>query len=362
MGVSGAFVYKIEKLRELGATPVEIAHVWERTKGDPDDAHIYEALKEINPELAERFFREMQLVVWRSDMRREPFNKRRIVASLLRETGISRGLAEKIAKEVEEKVRNSGLRVITSSFIRELVLARLIELGLEDIHTQYMRLGVPIYDVQQWLEGGGAEEKILCAIYTQYVLLHVLPRRAAELFLEGVWREAGMRKIDVPYASAYVSSLPNVRRWLSGLFKYLMERRFVDRPSIYVPAHIYEDVREVVLSIPGAILWSDEGLEGIKPSKNPVYSFGSVDAKVVRSLFIIDAERLANIVKTVDEFKKYVEDIAAGISAYKEFKSKLVKHGEDCMVLKNINDAANRLMIDRKNLINMFSDLPATLV
>lgn len=362
MAVSGAFVYKMEKLRELGATPVEIAHVWERTNGDPDDAHIYEALKEINPELAERFFREMQLVVWRSDMKKEPFNKRRIVASLLRETNISRGLAERIAREVEEKVRSSGLRVITSSFIRELVLARLIELGLEEIHAQYMRLGVPLYDVQQWLEMGNAEQRILGAIYTQYVLLHVLPRRAAELFLEGVWKEAGMRKIDVPYASAYVSSVPNVRRWLSGLFRYLMDRKFVDRPSIYVPPHMYEDIRDVVLSVPGAILWSDGELEGVKKSEKPLYSFGSVDAKTVRSLFIVDAGRLSNIVKTLEEFKKFVEDIEAGISAYKEFKSKLVKHGEDCLLLKNVGDAANRLMIQKRKVFELFSDLPVTLV
>ncbi len=354
-------MYKMEKLLELGASPVEIAHVWERTGGSADDTMIYSALKEINPELAERFFKEMQLVVWRTDMKREPFNKRRIVASLLRETNISRGLAERIAREVEEKVRNSGLTVITSSFIRELVLARLIELGLEDIHAQYMRLGVPLYDVMRWLESGNAEEKILRSIYTQYVLLHVLPRRAAELYMEGVWREAGIVRVSVPYAAAYVSRVPNAKRWLSGLFRY-MGRGFVDRPSVYVPPHIYDEVSDVVLSIPGAILWSDADLKGVKKSDVPLYSFGPVDAKVVRSFFILDVERVASSVSTLEEFRRTVEEAWDGMQSYIDFKTSLVKQGEDVLHVKGITEAAASLAVGEGSVEEALSCIDLTRV
>jgi len=350
-------MHTMEKLRELGATPVEIAYVWEKTGGHADESHVYAALREINPELAERFFKEMRLVVWRSDLKREPFNKRRIVASLLRETNISRGLAERIAREVEEKVRESGLTVITSSFIRELVLARLIEMGLEDIHAQYMRLGVPVYDLQRWLEEHRAEERVLKSIYTQYILLQVLPRRAAELYIEGVWKEEGACRPVVPFASCYISKVPNTRKWVSGLIRYITEHAFVDTPSIYVPAHLYEDIADIVHAIPSAILWSDKEIDGVKHSEKPLFSFGTVESKVVRSLFTINAEKLASIVKTLEEYRELIHIVEEGIQAYTNFKAQLVKRGTDLIRVVGVKRAAEILATEPERILESTREL-----
>lgn len=363
MGVPERFLSVAEKLRELGATNVEIAYVWDRTKdneGYRDDAKIHAALKEINPELAERFFKEMRIKVWRTDFRKEHFNRRRIVESLLRETNISRGLAERIAREVEEKIRSTDVSVITSPLIRELVLARLIETGLTKEYSRYMRLGMPVYDLERAIERGDAEQKILDKILEQYTLFEILPQPAAELLLDGAWEIKGMRRPHKPYAASFVLRTPSKRTWLRGLARYLTERNFVDTPSVNIPKNMADDrtVLDVVDALNDAIIfWSEVDVPGAVKSEIPVYSFGRVDAKVVSDVFRIDAGKIGETVKSLQAFRSAVETISEGIERYKEFKSRYVRRGEFLVFVEGVEDAARKLVVERERIENVFSDL-----
>lgn len=363
MGVPERFLSVAEKLRELGATNVEIAYVWDRTKdneGYRDDAKIHAALKEINPELAERFFKEMRIKVWRTDFRKEHFNRRRIVESLLRETNISRGLAERIAREVEEKIRSTDVSVITSPLIRELVLARLIETGLTKEYSRYMRLGMPVYDLERAIERGDAEQKILDKILEQYTLFEILPQPAAELLLDGAWEIKGIRRPHKPYAASFVLRTPSKRTWLRGLARYLTERNFVDTPSVNIPKNMADDrtVLDVVDALNDAIIfWSEVDVPGAVKSEIPVYSFGRVDAKVVSDVFRIDAGKIGETVKSLQAFRSAVETISEGIERYKEFKSRYVRRGEFLVFVEGVEDAARKLVVERERIENVFSDL-----
>ncbi len=78
-----------------------------------------------------------------------PWNRQRIVDALVREADIDSQLAAEISKEVEKQIVSSGIGLLTTALIRELVNARLIERGLEKERRLHGRLGFPLYDVRQ---------------------------------------------------------------------------------------------------------------------------------------------------------------------------------------------------------------------
>jgi ribonucleoside-triphosphate reductase (formate) len=77
------------------------------------------------------------------------WDRQRIVAALVREADIDDQVATEISKEVEKQIIVSGISVLTTALIRELVNVRLIEKGLEKERRLHGRLGFPLYDVRQ---------------------------------------------------------------------------------------------------------------------------------------------------------------------------------------------------------------------
>jgi ribonucleoside-triphosphate reductase len=77
------------------------------------------------------------------------WNRQRIVDALIREADIDDKVATEISKEVEKQIISSGINVLTTALIRELVNVRLIERGLEKERRLHGRLGFPLYDVRQ---------------------------------------------------------------------------------------------------------------------------------------------------------------------------------------------------------------------
>ena len=78
-----------------------------------------------------------------------PWNRQRIVDALVREADIDYQLAAQISKEVEKQIVSSGIGLLTTALVRELVNARLIERGMEKERRLHGRLGFPLYDVRQ---------------------------------------------------------------------------------------------------------------------------------------------------------------------------------------------------------------------
>jgi len=79
------------------------------------------------------------------------WDRNKIVEALLRETNVEEGLAKSISEEVEKQIFGSNIKTITTSLVRELVNAKLIENGLEKDRLKHDRLGVPLYDVEAML-------------------------------------------------------------------------------------------------------------------------------------------------------------------------------------------------------------------
>jgi len=92
---------------------------------------------------------DLTLFVRTSDEEVARWNRQRIVDALIRETDIDSDTAEAVSREVEKQIMASGIGLLTTSLIRELVDAKLIERGLEDARGMHALLGFPLYDVGQ---------------------------------------------------------------------------------------------------------------------------------------------------------------------------------------------------------------------
>ncbi|MCX6799143.1 MAG: hypothetical protein NTW59_03545 [Candidatus Diapherotrites archaeon] len=110
----------------------------------------------------------------------EPFDRGNIIKSLLKETDVTRGVAEKIGGEVEDKIKDLEIEDINTALIREMVNVKLLEYGHEKIRNQYTRLGLPVAEVRKKIE----QQPYACrAILTEYNLIEAIPHGIARMHL-----------------------------------------------------------------------------------------------------------------------------------------------------------------------------------
>jgi ribonucleoside-triphosphate reductase (formate) len=157
-------------------------------------------------------FMNKQLFIRTSSEYLEEWNKDRIVNALIRETYIDRRTAEIISDEVEKQIIGLNVSILTSALIRELVGAKLIELGLEKAHKMHTRLGVPMYDVDQMILHHGKDSDSLPLgpeltnlalanrIKREYALLNVFSQEVADAHLRGDIYLEGLEFIDRLYS------------------------------------------------------------------------------------------------------------------------------------------------------------------
>ncbi len=141
-----------------------------------------ETLEKLNPEAAKTFISFEELKVFTSHEKLESFDRGNIIKSLLKETGISRHVAEKIGSEVEDKIKDLKIGYLNTHIIREMVNVKLLEYGHEPIHSQYVRLGLPVFEVKKRLNAGLFEDR---EILREYNWLSAITKDARELHFNG---------------------------------------------------------------------------------------------------------------------------------------------------------------------------------
>ena len=141
-----------------------------------------------------------------------PWNRQRIVDALLREADIDYLLAAEISKDVEKQIVASGIGLLTTSLVRELVNAKLIEHGLEKERRLHGRLGFPLYDVRQLILHQNKENantphspegtNLLFAegIKKEFSLHDVFSMDVGEAHIAGDLHIHGLGYVDRPYS------------------------------------------------------------------------------------------------------------------------------------------------------------------
>lgn len=134
------------------------------------------------------------LYVRTTSMSIEPFNRKKIEESLIREAGAPRKLADEISREVEDRVRKLQIKYLTAPLIREMVNTVLVEKGVEEYRHLLTRLGKPVHDVTEMIrevslqrESSPTQIKEAAgnSILNEYLLLRVLPAEVADAHLSG---------------------------------------------------------------------------------------------------------------------------------------------------------------------------------
>ncbi|MBE7560153.1 hypothetical protein HS125_14925 [bacterium] len=143
------------------------------------------------------------------------WDRRRITDALVRETGLPRTTADRIAIEVQKQVIHSKIQTVTAGLVRELVNAKLVELGFEEERRLHARLGVPLYDAERILTrpataGWGktptgnapaaGNAALADAITRQFALARVFPEPVNDAHLQGELHIHDLGQVTRPYS------------------------------------------------------------------------------------------------------------------------------------------------------------------
>ena len=140
-----------------------------------------------------RALKPKSILVRTSRLGMEEFDANKIANSLIREAKMPAELAQKVAKEAEKKLIRSKTKYLTAPLVREVVNGMLIENGFEEYRNKLTRLGLPVYDVNSFLESGNRNLRSSTSVtelagdtvFKEYVLLNIFPRDISDAHLSG---------------------------------------------------------------------------------------------------------------------------------------------------------------------------------
>ncbi|MGV1100643.1 anaerobic ribonucleoside-triphosphate reductase [Thiovibrio sp. JS02] len=220
------------------------------------------------PEQNKQMFKEdstdLALFVRSSQDDMTGWDRHRIVEALLRETFIDRDTAEKISLDIEATIQKGRVKTVTGPLIREMVNAKLLELGLEEARRMHTRLGVPLYDVDQLLvqhnkenanvpHGPEATNLTLAeGIKKEYALLHVFSPDVADAHLSGDLHLHDLGFIDRPYCSG--QSLEYIKKFGLNLPHALSMAKPAKHAEVLL-AHMVKFAAALQSHFAGAIGW-----------------------------------------------------------------------------------------------------------
>jgi len=170
----------IKKLNELGI-PYDIL-VFAKYKQLKENIPIEKTLSNFNPKYKEIYKKYINLKVRTGDGKLLDFDRNRIKRSLLKETNISLEEAEEISKIVEKEIFKLDLDDLNTSLISDIVNLILLKKGMLSIRKQYLRIGIPSYDLENYIINY-QEEKIYSKIMSDLVLSRYLPKNLVVSYL-----------------------------------------------------------------------------------------------------------------------------------------------------------------------------------
>jgi ribonucleoside-triphosphate reductase len=207
---------------------------------------------------------DMALFVRTSDEAMLGWDRQRIVDALIRETYVDFDTAKEIAREVEEFIATSKIKMITAPLVRELVDTKLIERGLEQARKMHTRLGMPLYDVDQLIlhpnkenanvpHGPEATNLTLAErIKKEYALLSVFSEEIADAHMRGDLHLHDLGFIDRPYCSG--QSLEYIKRFGLSLPNSIAMAKPAKHPEVLL-AHMVKFAAALQSHFAGAIGW-----------------------------------------------------------------------------------------------------------
>lgn len=207
---------------------------------------------------------ELELLVRRSDEDVTLFDSHRIVETLVREAQLDSERAHQISVEIKGFIERVGLRTLSSSLIRGLVDAKLLEYGLEDAYRAHARLGVPLYDVDRLMHTPRREDvtqphgpegtslMLAEAIKREYAVQSVLSEPVANAHLVGDIHIQDLGAVDRPFS--LTSSIDYVKQNGIALPQGFASAAPARRPEVLV-AHLVKLSAALQGYLSGPVMW-----------------------------------------------------------------------------------------------------------
>ena len=130
------------------------------------------------------------IMIRTSKYSKEPFDNAKIEEYLIQEGKLDKSLSKEIAREVEERLSKTKIKYLTAPLMREYINGILLENGLEETRHRLTRLGTPPYEVEKYFKNTLLNPELF--LYKlgsesseQYLLLNLLPKNLADLYLSG---------------------------------------------------------------------------------------------------------------------------------------------------------------------------------
>lgn len=186
---SGKFAYHLRKLAKLSL--IEKNSSEKQYNITSKGKLILELVDKIE---AHTFMESGKLQVRSSNSTIDDFNRLRILQSLVKEGNMPYELADKITKEVENKIHKYEISYITGALIRDMVNFVLLDTGHEEYRSKLVRFGMPMYEVNQMLSNlngvvdGGMDNLLLGAgqnVFTENTVFGMLPKDLLDKHMEG---------------------------------------------------------------------------------------------------------------------------------------------------------------------------------
>ncbi|MFT4648348.1 MAG: hypothetical protein ACI9X4_001571 [Glaciecola sp.] len=132
-----------EALMQMGHVAVARAYILQRDRRSRARAALEVVVTDSDPRRGGR----MPMV--RDGSGTTPWNLSRIVAALMREAELPQEIAGEVARRVEKRVFDAGLRRLSSSLIRAFVDNELGAMGLEEALKRQEPVGIPRHDLRE---------------------------------------------------------------------------------------------------------------------------------------------------------------------------------------------------------------------
>ena len=131
-----------------------------------------------------------KIMIRTSKYSKEPFDANKIETYLIKEGKVEKFVAKKISKEVEERLSKTHIEYLTAPLMREYINAILLENGQEEIRHKLTRLGTPPFEIFKHFDNNSINPEQLLSklgsdVSEQFLLLNLLPKNLADLFLSG---------------------------------------------------------------------------------------------------------------------------------------------------------------------------------
>ena len=118
-----------------------------------------------------------------------PWNKKRIISSLIKEVRVQKEQAEDIADSVEKKIIATGIKTITVNLIRELIDNELLMRGYDKKIRKHTLLGMPTYNLNQLIFSKSNENSNVMANNPEAINLAIAENTLKQYALQEVFSE-----------------------------------------------------------------------------------------------------------------------------------------------------------------------------